>query len=81
MWKTITKSFDYGGGVPMISTKGKRKVVFEGSTYYWHIKKDENEIPWIHIVSEDKSVYMKRGFDKEISVGSQYIKDILGGRK
>lgn len=65
----------------MISTKGKRKVVFEGNTYYWHIKKDENEILWIHIVSEDKSVYMKHGFDKEISVGSQYIKDILGGRK
>ena len=43
--------------------------------------KDENEIPWIHIVSEEKSVYMKRGFDKEISVSSQYIKDILGGRK
>lgn len=44
-------------------------------------KKDENEILWIHIVSEEKSVYMKRGFDKEISVSSQYIKDILGGRK
>lgn len=27
------------------------------------------------------TVYMKHGFDKEISVGSQYIKDILGGRK
>ena len=27
----------------MISTKGKRKVVYEGNTYYWHIKKDENE--------------------------------------
>ena len=39
------------------------------------------KIPLIHIVLEDKSLYMKRGFDKEISVDSQYIKDILGGRK
>lgn len=61
----------------MISTKGKRKVVFDGKIYYWHIKKDKNDIPWIHIVSEDKSLYLKRGYDREISIGSYYIKKLL----
>ncbi|TSJ44940.1 hypothetical protein [Fluviicola chungangensis] len=38
----------------MINKKGKRKIVFEGETYYWFVKK-ESEADFLSIGSEDKS--------------------------
>ena len=37
----------------MINKKGKRKIVFEGLTYYWYVKK-ENDTDFLSISSEDK---------------------------
>jgi hypothetical protein len=38
----------------MINKKGKRKIVFEGETYYWFVKK-ENNTDFLSVGSEDKS--------------------------
>ena len=61
----------------MISTKRKRKILFEDVVYYWHISKDENDHPIIHISSEDKKVHLHFPFDKELSLGTSYIENLL----
>lgn len=61
----------------MVSSKGKRKILFNRQTFYWHIWKNDAGHPQIVIVSEDKSVYLKRGFDKELSIGPGYIRNLL----
>ena len=61
----------------MISTKGKRKVVFQEETYYWYIKKNTAGSPRIHISSEDKKVQLEYGFDREIAVDNGYIRGLL----
>ena len=61
----------------MISTKGKRKLIYQGVAYYWYIAKTDDDHPVIHIPSEDKKVHLTFPFDKELSVGTHYIEDIL----
>jgi len=61
----------------MINEKGKRKLEFQGENYYWYIKKDMNGRPNIHILSADKKLQLKCGFDKEITIGPAYIKKEL----
>ncbi len=56
----------------MILKKGKRKLNYNGTVYYWYIK-----YPCIYIISEDKKLHLKYGFDKEIPIGPQYIKDLI----
>lgn len=56
----------------MILRKGKRKFVYNEITYYWYIKN-----PYIYIISEDKKLHLKYGFDKEIGISPQYIKNLL----
>lgn len=56
----------------MISSKGKRKVIFNGIPYYWYIK-----YPLIYIISEDKELHLQYGFDKDIPIDTQYIKNLL----
>jgi hypothetical protein len=45
--------------------------------YYWYIKNDTIGFPQIHIISSDKKLQLAYRFDKEITVGSAYIKDTL----
>lgn len=61
----------------MVSSKGKRKIVFNEQNFYWHIQKSDAGHPQIIVVSEDKSVYLKRGFDKELSIDPGYIRELL----
>lgn len=61
----------------MVSSKGKRKILFNGQVFYWHIQKNDAGNPEIIIVSEDKSIYLKRCFDKELCIGPGYIRDLL----
>ena len=63
--------------VSVISTKGKRKLEYNGINYYWYIRRDSDYIPCIHIVSEDKTLQLTFGFDREIGVGIQYVKKLL----
>lgn len=61
----------------MISAKGKRKIVVGDRVYFWWIKKDADGHPKINILSEDKAVYIKRGYDKELCIGPGYIREVL----
>lgn len=61
----------------MISRKGKRKLIYQGVTYYWYIAKDDGEHPVIHISSEDKKAHLTVPFDKELPIGTRCIEDIL----
>ncbi|MDO4326456.1 MAG: hypothetical protein Q4E24_10565 [bacterium] len=61
----------------MISTKGKRKLEYKGINYYWNIRKDSAHIPCIHIMSEDKALQLIFSFDREIGIGTQYVKKLL----
>ena len=61
----------------MISKKGKRSVEFRGERFYWHIKKNSRGVPEITVISEDKATRLTYGFDREIGIGSQYIKKLL----
>ena len=61
----------------MIAKKRKRKLVFQGKVYYWHIRKDQEGYPKIHLSSEDKTIFLKYGFDNEMIIGPQYIEELL----
>lgn len=61
----------------MIATKGKRKLEYDGINYYWYIKKDSDLIPRIHVVSEDKALQLTFSFDREMGIGTQYVKELL----
>lgn len=39
----------------MISTKGKRKLEYNGINHYWYIRRDSDYIPCIHIAAEVES--------------------------
>ncbi|MEO3944863.1 hypothetical protein [Gorillibacterium sp. CAU 1737] len=60
----------------MLNAKGKRKLEFRGSHYYWYIKLHDGT-PKIHILSEDKKVQLCYGFDKELSIAKSYVIDLL----
>lgn len=63
----------------MIATKRKRKLTFEGKNYYWYIREEGTDwrSPVIHIISEDKKLRLAYHFDRDIAVGTQYIKELL----
>ena len=39
--------------------------------------KDSDHIPRIHVVSEDKALQLTFSFDREIGIGTQYVKELL----
>ncbi|MBQ3010787.1 MAG: hypothetical protein IJA20_03660 [Methanocorpusculum sp.] len=61
----------------MISQKGKRKIVIGEKTYFWWIKKDGSGHPKINILSEDKAVFIKTGYDRELCIGPGYIRELI----
>lgn len=62
----------------MVSNKGKRKLVFNGKTFYWFVRKSAEGKIRIHILSEDKKMYLEcPPFDSEVSVTPKEIRLIL----
>ncbi|MBQ8824502.1 MAG: hypothetical protein IJZ64_04645 [Ruminococcus sp.] len=62
----------------MVSKKGKRKIEYNGSTFYWFVRKNNSGIPRIHILSEDKKINLEYPlFDTEIPVTKRYIERLL----
>lgn len=45
--------------------------------YYWSVRKNANGSPRIRIMSEDKSLQLTCGFDREIGIGTHHIKKLL----
>ena len=40
----------------------------------WYVKKNEDGNPRLHIVSDDKKIYLEKSlFDSEVSVGPDYV--------
>lgn len=65
-------------GIGMVSSKGKRKIVVDGVTYFWFVSKNERGIPRIHIMSEDKKTMLERPmFDTETPVIPAYIETLI----
>jgi len=63
--------------IELLSEKGKRKLEYQGRIYYWYIKKDADDVPKICIISDDKKLQLKHGFDREMIIGPAYIKGLL----
>lgn len=58
----------------MVSGKGKRKIVYEGTVYYWYVRINERGHR-VHILSEDKQVHLEYPFlDTEVPVTPQDIR-------
>lgn len=64
----------------MISTKGKRKIDYKGTPFYWFVRSNGVGILRIHILSEDKKINLEYPlFDSEVSVTPAYIRHLLDG--
>lgn len=62
----------------MVFKKGKRKIEYRGTVFYWFVRTDNEGILKIHILSEDKKVNLVCPlFDSEIPVTPAYIKYLL----
>ncbi len=61
----------------MISTKNKRKIEYEGISYYWYVRINDHGHR-VHIISVDKKVHLEYPFlDTELPVTPQDIKKHL----
>ncbi len=61
----------------MISTKNKRKIEYEGISYYWYVRINDRGHR-VHIISVDKKVHLEYPFlDTELPVTPQDIKKHL----
>lgn len=62
----------------MVSKKGKRKIEYNGITFYWFIRKNSFDIPKIHILSEDKKIHLEYSlFDSDDSTTKKEIERLL----
>lgn len=62
----------------MISSRGKRKMIYNGNVFYWFVRKNAEGIIRIHILSGDKKINIEYPpFDTEIPVTPKEIKRIL----
>ena len=61
----------------MVSKKNKRKIVYEGTNYYWYVRVDELSHR-VHIISDDKKVHLEYPFfDTELPVTPRNIRNHL----
>ena len=52
----------------MVSSKGKRKIIYGDSVYYWYIRIDDKGHR-LHIISDDKKIHLEYPFlDTEMPV-------------
>lgn len=62
----------------MVSKKGKRKLVYEGKSFYWFVRANPNGVPRIHILSEDKKINLEYPlFDRKNLSTAAYVKHLL----
>lgn len=59
----------------MVLKRGKRKLIYDGTVFYWYVRINLEGIPRIHILSEDKQINLEfPSFDKELPVTPKEIK-------
>lgn len=62
----------------MVSRKGKRKIEYNGTVFYWFVRKNQLGIPKIHILSEDKKVNLEYYlFDTEVLSTKKEVERLL----
>lgn len=62
----------------MVSKKGKRKMVYNGSVFYWFVRKNQFGISKIHILSEDKKINLEYHlFDTENAATKKEVERLL----
>lgn len=58
----------------MVLKKGKRKLIYNETVFYWYVRKNSEGIPRIHILSEDKQINLELSpFDTEVPVTPKEI--------
>lgn len=61
-----------------VASKGKRKHIYNGETYYWYVRKTSDGNTRIHIISEDKKIAIESPlFDTEVPVTGAYINKLI----
>ena len=61
----------------MVSKKDKRKIEYEGASYYWYVRVNGHGHR-VHIISDDKKVHLEYPFlDTELPVTPQDIRNHL----
>ena len=61
-----------------VSPKGIRKHIYNNETYYWFVRKNDEGISRIHIISDDKKIRLERPmYDTEVSVTGAYVNALL----
>ena len=54
--------------------KGMRKIIINDRLFFWYVRKNQEGIPRLHIISEDKKIIIDKPlFDTEISVTRDYV--------
>lgn len=61
----------------MISKKGKRKIEYAGTVYYWYVTVNNNGHR-VHIISDDRKTNLEYPFmDTEVPITPQTIRNHL----
>lgn len=61
-----------------VSSKGKRKHIYNNKTYYWFVRNNSEGILRIHIISDDKKINLEKTmFDTAVPVTGAYINTLL----
>lgn len=62
----------------MVSGKNKRKIDYNGQSFYWFVRINSENQYRIHILSEDKAINLQYPrFDSEVPVTPVYIRKLL----
>ena len=61
-----------------VSSKGKRKIIVGDRLFFWFVKRNQQGIPRLHIISDDKSVKIERAlFDTEVAVTPESVRRVI----
>ena len=57
-----------------VNTRNKRKLIYKEQLFYWYVRKNNEGIPRLYIISDDKKVNLDLPlFDTEVSVAGEYV--------
>lgn len=58
--------------------KNMRKIIHNDLLFYWYVRRNQEGIPRLHVISEDKKIILEEPlFDTEVSVTRDYLIKIL----
>ncbi len=61
-----------------VSSKGKRKLLYNNAVFYYFVRVNNDGIPRLHIMSDDKKINLEKPlFDTEVPVLKSYVISII----